>query len=161
MVADAMFPNAAETTEIEDIAVAPVTLVGALVGIPRRHPMLKLISSKWRWIITTRIDNCFISQLTWRYKTNFSIKTSSTQSSGLTVPKVIKLQRLNVFLVRKSPEKLDRHIIINQPRKEKAAFWWSHDGLYMHAYFEDFKNFAIYQVFGGQIHCHVCSLVTM
>ena len=59
-----MFPNAAETTEVEDIAVAPVTLVGALVGSPRRPPMLKLISSKRRRIITTRTDNRFISQLT-------------------------------------------------------------------------------------------------
>ena len=44
MVADAMFPNVAETTEIEDIAVAPVTLVGAMGGIPRRLPMLKLMN---------------------------------------------------------------------------------------------------------------------
>ena len=41
-VADATCPGAAETAEVEDVAVAPVAPV---VGSPRKFPMLKLISS--------------------------------------------------------------------------------------------------------------------
>ena len=46
VVADATCPDAAKTAEVEDIAVAPapVALVGAHFGSPKRFPMLKLIS---------------------------------------------------------------------------------------------------------------------
>ena len=58
-VADATCPDAAETAEVEDVAVATVALVGAPVGSPRRFPMLKLVSPERRPTTTTRIDNCF------------------------------------------------------------------------------------------------------
>jgi hypothetical protein len=45
VVAGATCPDAAETAEVEDVAVVPVPLVGAPVGNPRRLPILKLILS--------------------------------------------------------------------------------------------------------------------
>ena len=61
-VADATCPDAAETAEVEDVAVAPVALVGTH-GNLRRFPMLKLISSEQQRMTTTRIGNCFDNPL--------------------------------------------------------------------------------------------------